>query len=62
MNPKPWHDCPPCEKCGLAVCVLGDGGGVHLHCPSCGHRWHGTEAEREQARKADEAWRKQEER
>lgn len=53
---KPWHDCPRCPACNLPCGVQATGGGPHLHCPACGHRWHGTDAEREQARRADEAW------
>ncbi len=62
MNVKPWNDCTTCPSCGQACgtrCPI-DGAeapaaGV-LRCLACGHEWAATQAELEQAARADAAW------
>ena len=44
---KPWHDCPPCQKCGAHVATPQAVSGRHgvitdpsaLYCPACGADW-----------------------
>lgn len=60
MTPA-YADCPKCPDCkmpcGVYVSELLD-----LHCVACGHTWPGTTEERDQARRAEQAWRDEEER
>lgn len=67
---KPWNDCPPCPSCGQTCgtrCVSTNAFGESapgdeapapgvLRCFSCGHEWTATQAELEQAARADAAW------
>ncbi len=51
--PEPWLDCPQCPECKIECCVLRDG---NLLCAACGHKFEGTQEQREQAAKANAAW------
>lgn len=57
-------DCPPCPECKTPI-----GAPIHTHhrgaeyprevrlvCHACGHGWIGTDAEVEQAERAEAAW------
>lgn len=50
---EPWLDCPQCPECKIECCVLRD---EKLLCAACGHKFDGTQEQREQAEKADAAW------
>jgi len=59
---KPWHDCPTCPSCSGpcgSTCPT-DGAEAprmgELRCLACGHEWAASEADLEQARRADAAW------
>jgi hypothetical protein len=53
----PYHDCPVCPACDGACGMCDEeAGGTWLRCAMCGHEWHGTDAEYQQAMWADFAW------
>lgn len=63
----PWHDCPPCPKCGLKLGTPIEQGGrayrdEDLFCPACGDGWVGTPPEVAQAKRAWTAWEAEQER
>lgn len=62
---KPWHDCPPCPKCGLHGVTkhlyFGRMAPSQLACAGCGVIWDCTPEERAQAERADAAWEREQE-
>jgi hypothetical protein len=60
----PARDCPPCPACSMPCGSTGgsrrdEPGGDCLECLACGHSWAASEADLEQARRADDAYNKQ---
>lgn len=57
MGSVPSHqDCPECPECDAPCGTTEDAGGALLRCAACGHFWAPTDAEREQAERADRAY------